>query len=1197
MVSVMEAQDFFGKGQALYEEGKLDEAVTAFEKALEQEPDRIEIYAKLAQVLLETGRTGEAIRVLQDGIARDPGNAILYAKLAVAFFLAQNLEKATETYHELRTLDPEMAREIGKMIIHEPSAKPIFRLNTKMHTGSINDLDMDGDPFPQLVVTASDDKTVRIWSIEDGLLLRVLRPPIGEGPEGEVTTVAISPDGKTVACGVVAGVWEDKEVVFLFDQESGTLRGILSGFPTTPTRVRYSSDGRYLAVLLSQGGGLCIFDTGDYSLLARDPDYGEDDALGLDWYEGRLITASFDHFLRLYEVDERGLTLLKKIQIPGENRPHSVAFSPDGRNVAVGFFDAPRVEVYSIPDLALSFTPDCSRIKNGNLPLVTWSREGDFLYAGGRFHQNEVVPLVRWSLQNPEDVIAVPVAGNTLMALRAIPVAGEGLLYASTEPSWGRLLPQGTQVFHHPSPLFDFRGIVEHFLVSSDGHVIEILPYRTKEPLRFSLTERKFVRAEKLYTTLHPPRIEAPGLAITGWWNEYRPEVNGKTLPLHPGERSRALVISPDETLFVLGTEWYLYCFDTRGNRRWYLRAPAPCWGVNISPDGEKVIAAYGDGTIHLYRLSDGQELLGLFLTRDSWVMWTPSGYFDASDGGEELSGWHCNQGKDREAEFYPLSHFFEEFYRPLLLREILEKNRTDREVLQGAKPLVDIATLKKPPLVRILSPKDGVFLSENTVSLTFEVTDQGGGISEILLYQNGKLVYREKESFSSRTVNRTVSLHLVPERNEFRLKALNEESTESHPATCTVHAPKAIKPARLFLVAIGVNDYIDPEVKDLPSSQSDAETIVEVFKAQEGILFREVIPILLTDQDATRANVERTMEWVIENAQEDDALIFFWSGHGGTIEAQNRSLFYLFPHEALLKPRNEEELEQDTITMNLLAHFLFRLKARKQSLVLNTCHSGAAVDFLKEQLSHEESVRTLSRTLGVALFAASSASEKSWATKLLGVSLFTFSFLYALDGGKSLTSTQKALGELYGFTEIENADSDHDGMVFTQELGAFLKAKLPPLAEQAVGESQIPQVFIQGLDFPLYAHRIPSQKEDSRFTFRPPEGIVFQKTIEYGTRYITPNHGELYLMEYPPQVDIETQVARITAQATFRFEVGVGKARVRVYLLQEGKTYALLVATYPESTVLLLIILPAEEYEKAKSWIVSAIQGVQIKE
>ena len=55
--------------------------------------------------------------------------------------------------------------------------------------------------------------------------------------------------------------------------------------------------------------------------------------------------------------------------------------------------------------------------------------------------------------------------------------------------------------------------------------------------------------------------------------------------------------------------------------------------------------------------------------------------------------------------------------------------------------------------------------------------------------------------------------------------------------------------------------------------------------------------------------------------------------------------------------------------------------------------------------------------------------------------------------------------------------------------------------------------------------------------------------------------------------------------------------AIVKAYTYSRNqKNYALLTAIYPGTGVLLLIIVPSEEYQSAQSWIMPAITGVKIK-
>ena len=53
-------------------------------------------------------------------------------------------------------------------------------------------------PNSRQLATSSQDKTVRIWDVESGQLLRVLRVPSGPGRAGSLSTAALSADGKTL---------------------------------------------------------------------------------------------------------------------------------------------------------------------------------------------------------------------------------------------------------------------------------------------------------------------------------------------------------------------------------------------------------------------------------------------------------------------------------------------------------------------------------------------------------------------------------------------------------------------------------------------------------------------------------------------------------------------------------------------------------------------------------------------------------------------------------------------------------------------------------------------------------------------------------------------------------------------------------------------------------------------------------------
>ena len=77
----------------------------------------------------------------------------------------------------------------------EPTQEPLLRVETGMHTTLIRRVVVDA-PRNRLI-SASDDKTIRVWQMPEARLVSVLRVPIDHGHEGQIFGLAVSPDGKT----------------------------------------------------------------------------------------------------------------------------------------------------------------------------------------------------------------------------------------------------------------------------------------------------------------------------------------------------------------------------------------------------------------------------------------------------------------------------------------------------------------------------------------------------------------------------------------------------------------------------------------------------------------------------------------------------------------------------------------------------------------------------------------------------------------------------------------------------------------------------------------------------------------------------------------------------------------------------------------------------------------------------------------
>jgi WD40 repeat protein len=548
---------------------------------------------------------------------------------------------------------------------------PILRIEAGMHTAMIKRIGVSRDG--RMLATASDDKTVRLWSLPGGTLLRVLRWAIGEGDQGKVYAVAMDPMGQWVAAGGWCSTSGTNEFVTLFDTAMGRVVHRLGPLPNVVHHLAVSGDGATLAAGLGGGAGLHVWRRAadGWQAAWEDRDY-DADIYGVAFApgdSGALATTSYDGHIRLYDPNGR---LMKKAKAPGGERPRGFAFHPDGQRLAVGYGDTARVDWLDARTLDTLYQPDVTGVHTGHLSSVAVLTDGT-LVAGGRYGREREYPLLAWRASRA----AWPGPGNTIGSLAALPDGG--VVYGAGDPAFGIVSAMGERVLHRGPATCDLRGARGDALtVSRDGVQVRFgLKLSGTIPHLFDLRAGTLTPSTKTPDGLIPASVAE--LDVRDWINSTTPTLAGKPLPLWTHESSRALAIAPDATRFAIGADWSLYCFASSGHQTWPPKpAPATCWGVNWSPDGRVIVAAYGDGTIRWHRASDGAEVLALFVLVENdaakdWVCWTPKGHFMASENGEGLIGWHVNRGEDQAADFYPAHTFAETFRKPDIVKAALD--------------------------------------------------------------------------------------------------------------------------------------------------------------------------------------------------------------------------------------------------------------------------------------------------------------------------------------------------------------------------------------------------------------------------------------------------------------------------------------------------------------------------------------------
>ncbi len=116
----------------------------------------------------------------------------------------------------------------------------ILRLDPGGHTALVRKLLVTPDGK---LVTASDDKTIRIWNPKTGREERKILGQLGPG-HGKIFAIALSPDGKLLASG---GYFMPEDVIRIHDFQSGELLQILKGHENVVYDLGFSPDGRWLA--------------------------------------------------------------------------------------------------------------------------------------------------------------------------------------------------------------------------------------------------------------------------------------------------------------------------------------------------------------------------------------------------------------------------------------------------------------------------------------------------------------------------------------------------------------------------------------------------------------------------------------------------------------------------------------------------------------------------------------------------------------------------------------------------------------------------------------------------------------------------------------------------------------------------------------------------------------------------------------
>jgi uncharacterized caspase-like protein len=210
--------------------------------------------------------------------------------------------------------------------------------------------------------------------------------------------------------------------------------------------------------------------------------------------------------------------------------------------------------------------------------------------------------------------------------------------------------------------------------------------------------------------------------------------------------------------------------------------------------------------------------------------------------------------------------------------------------------------------------------------------------------------------------------------------------------------------------------------------------------------IFKKIHKTEIYDSDATQENILKAFENIIKVANPEDVFVFYYAGHGTLDE---NSTFYLVPTNVTTIYGDDEQLRKKGISDEQLKNNLMLVKAQKQLVVLDACHSGAAVSLMKVRATptDERAIRKLARSSGVTILASSGSKQFATEFDQLKHGIFTYVLLEALAG---------------------KADRGGDGEVTVNELKLYLDERVPELTTEYGGKAQYPTGSFNGNDFPI---------------------------------------------------------------------------------------------------------------------------------
>lgn len=337
--------------------------------------------------------------------------------------------------------------------------------------------------------------------------------------------------------------------------------------------------------------------------------------------------------------------------------------------------------------------------------------------------------------------------------------------------------------------------------------------------------------------------------------------------------------------------------------------------------------------------------------------------------------------------------------------------------------------TARHAPVLKILYPQDLSTIHADVVKIRYQLIADG-------MEEDTKVVAmidaEKVTTDGSRAVKQANVLELeVPHHDCVITLYAQNAAGNSEPVSVRLRWENAVQTdlPRLFCVAVGIGDYKDDKLPPLRLSTKDARNFASAVASKQGHPFADVQVKLLTDREATRADIFEAMEWLQQESTPNDVCIFFFAGHGYRDE---KDRFYFMPYggstDKLYNCFSATDFRNMADDIN--CKFIVFADACYSAALLSGHRSASATHFV-EQLRRTKN--------GMMLYASSASDTKSKEDPAWGNGAFTKALVEAFNGAARQTQDEglstQAL-EMYLYKEVRRLTNYKQTPIFINPNG-----------------------------------------------------------------------------------------------------------------------------------------------------------------